>query len=188
MATDTDSGYIDGLGTGCTGRTAMSTIAWACLSGDLSRGDRVRIVTSGPPRSSPTTRSARSRRRGLAWHLRRHRGGAAGRRRSTLRSTNRPARLPMSPADSRSGTPAHRRSSGRSQQPRLRWFALLISLAVAAGLIVAHGRLRPKAALERLGVVFLAPVSPVRSATFWFNSFVPTPPRRSVSISGCTTA
>ena len=40
----------------------------------------------------------------------------------------------------------------------LEWFALLISLVVAAGLIVAHGRLRPKAALERLGVVLLAPV------------------------------
>ncbi|MDQ2072792.1 phosphate ABC transporter permease PstA [Haloarcula sp. H-GB4] len=40
----------------------------------------------------------------------------------------------------------------------LEWFALLISLVVAGGLIVAHGRLRPKAALERLGVVFLSPV------------------------------
>jgi len=40
----------------------------------------------------------------------------------------------------------------------LEWFALLISLVVAAGLIVAHGRLRPKAALERLGVVLLAPI------------------------------
>ncbi|GGK75272.1 phosphate ABC transporter permease PstA [Haloarcula sebkhae] len=40
----------------------------------------------------------------------------------------------------------------------LEWFALLISLVVAGGLIVAHGRLRPKAALERLAVVFLSPV------------------------------
>jgi len=40
----------------------------------------------------------------------------------------------------------------------LEWFALLISLVVAAGLIVAHGRLRPKAALERLGVVLLTPI------------------------------
>ncbi|EMA01399.1 phosphate ABC transporter membrane protein 2, PhoT family [Haloarcula vallismortis] len=40
----------------------------------------------------------------------------------------------------------------------LEWFALLISLVAAAGLIVAHGRLRPKAALERLVVVLLAPV------------------------------
>ncbi|WP_434530991.1 phosphate ABC transporter permease PstA [Haloarcula sp. NS06] len=40
----------------------------------------------------------------------------------------------------------------------LEWFALLISLVVAGGLIVAHSRLRPKAALERLGVVFLSPV------------------------------
>jgi phosphate transport system permease protein len=40
----------------------------------------------------------------------------------------------------------------------LEWFALLISLVVAGGLIVAHGRLRPKAALERLAVVLLAPV------------------------------
>ena len=55
----------------------------------------------------------------------------------------------------------------------LGWFALLISLAVAAGLIVAHGRLRPKAALERLGVVFLAPVITVFGLPpIWFNSFV----------------
>ncbi|AEM57671.1 phosphate ABC transporter permease [Haloarcula hispanica N601] len=40
----------------------------------------------------------------------------------------------------------------------LEWFALLISLVVAGGLIVAHGRLRPKAALERLAVVLLAPI------------------------------
>ena len=40
----------------------------------------------------------------------------------------------------------------------LEWFALLVSLVVAVGLIAAHGRLRPKAALERLGVVLLAPV------------------------------
>ncbi|AJF24730.1 phosphate ABC transporter permease [Haloarcula sp. CBA1115] len=40
----------------------------------------------------------------------------------------------------------------------LEWFALLISLVVSGGLIVAHGRLRPKAALERLAVVLLAPI------------------------------
>jgi len=40
----------------------------------------------------------------------------------------------------------------------LEWFALLISLVVAVGLIVAHGRLRPRAALERLVVVLLAPI------------------------------
>jgi phosphate transport system permease protein len=40
----------------------------------------------------------------------------------------------------------------------LEWFALLVSLVVAVGLIAAHGRLRPKAALERLAVVLLAPV------------------------------
>ncbi|KAA9410326.1 phosphate ABC transporter permease PstA [Haloarcula hispanica] len=40
----------------------------------------------------------------------------------------------------------------------LEWFALLISLVVAGGLIAAHGRLRPKAALERLAVVLLAPI------------------------------
>jgi phosphate transport system permease protein len=40
----------------------------------------------------------------------------------------------------------------------LEWFALLISLVVAVGLIAAHGRLRPKAALERLAVVLLAPI------------------------------
>jgi len=40
----------------------------------------------------------------------------------------------------------------------LEWFALLVSLVVAVGLIVAHGRLRPKAALERLVVVLLAPI------------------------------
>ena len=40
----------------------------------------------------------------------------------------------------------------------LEWFALVISIAVAVGVIVAHGRLRPNAALERLLVVLGAPV------------------------------
>ncbi|MFC7134267.1 MULTISPECIES: phosphate ABC transporter permease PstA [Salinibaculum] len=36
-------------------------------------------------------------------------------------------------------------------------FALAVSTAVGVGAIVAHGRLRPRAALERLGVIILAP-------------------------------
>ena len=40
----------------------------------------------------------------------------------------------------------------------LEWFALVVSAAVALGLIVAHGRLRPKAPLERLLVALAAPV------------------------------
>ncbi|MBO4249211.1 phosphate ABC transporter permease PstA [Halomicrobium sp. IBSBa] len=40
----------------------------------------------------------------------------------------------------------------------LEWFALVTSLVAAGGLIVAHGRLRPNAALERLVVLFGAPV------------------------------
>jgi phosphate transport system permease protein len=41
------------------------------------------------------------------------------------------------------------------------WFALTLSLAVAGGVVVAHGRVRPNAALERLAVVVLAPVATV---------------------------
>ena len=40
----------------------------------------------------------------------------------------------------------------------LEWFALVVSAAVALGLIVVHGRLRPKAAIERLLVALAAPV------------------------------
>ena len=36
-------------------------------------------------------------------------------------------------------------------------FALTLATAVSAGVIVAHGRVRPQAALERLGVIVLAP-------------------------------
>ncbi|MEF8829059.1 MAG: phosphate ABC transporter permease PstA [Haloarcula sp.] len=55
----------------------------------------------------------------------------------------------------------------------LEWFALLVSLVVAAGLIVAHGRLRPKAALERLGVVLFAPILTVFGLPpTQFNAFV----------------
>ena len=38
------------------------------------------------------------------------------------------------------------------------WFALVVSAAVAVAVVVAHGRLRPQAALERLAVMLLAPV------------------------------
>ena len=55
----------------------------------------------------------------------------------------------------------------------LEWFALLVSLVVAVGLIAAHGRLRPKAALERLGVVLLAPILTVFGLPpTQFNAFV----------------
>jgi phosphate transport system permease protein len=38
------------------------------------------------------------------------------------------------------------------------WFALVLATAVAAGAIWGHARLRPQAALERLGVILLAPI------------------------------
>ena len=40
-------------------------------------------------------------------------------------------------------------------------FALAVSTAAGVGAIVAHGRLRPRAALERLGVIILAPTAAV---------------------------
>lgn len=38
------------------------------------------------------------------------------------------------------------------------WFALVLSVGVAIGAIIAHARLRQEAALERLGVILLAPI------------------------------
>jgi len=55
----------------------------------------------------------------------------------------------------------------------LEWFALVLSLAAAVGVIVAHGRYRSGVALERLAVLVLAPLVAVLGAPpVEFNYFV----------------